>query len=92
MTICMPHHAATEKNPPRITEMLSRVRSCWSTVSRLTDDGHDALSGGGLEHGGVARDLAPEGARSREVDVVEDQLTLRREVRLQEGRFVVIWW
>ena len=58
----------------------------------LTDDRHDALRGGGLEHGGVARDLAAEGARRREVDVVEDQLPLRREVRLQEaeGRSIVV--
>ena len=52
----------------------------------LTDDGHDALRGGGLEHGGVARDLAAEGARRREVHVVQHQLALRREVRLQEER------
>ena len=55
----------------------------------LTDDGHDALRGGGLEHGRVARDLAAEGARRREVHVVQHQLALRREVRLREEKDVL---
>ena len=55
--------------------------TCWRY---LTDDGHDALGGGGLEHGCVARDLAAEGARRREVHVVQHQLALRREVGLEE--------
>ena len=57
--------------------------------THLTDDGHDALRGGGLEHGCVARDLAAEGARRREVHVVQHQLALRREVRLEEERCFV---